>query len=62
MPTPGNTAAFRASLWTNMEKLVDHICTVCGQVNIFESEKNINYGLIPGYFKLCDLGNVSLNL
>ncbi|KAG8508487.1 Conserved oligomeric Golgi complex subunit 5, partial [Galemys pyrenaicus] len=32
MPTPGNTAAFRASLWTNMEKLVDHICTVCGQV------------------------------
>nr|XP_012421892.1 PREDICTED: conserved oligomeric Golgi complex subunit 5 isoform X1 [Odobenus rosmarus divergens] len=32
MPTPGNTAAFRASLWTNMEKLIDHICTVCGQV------------------------------
>ncbi|XP_039103144.1 conserved oligomeric Golgi complex subunit 5 isoform X3 [Hyaena hyaena] len=32
MPTPGNTAAFRASLWTNMEKLVDHICTACGQV------------------------------
>ncbi|XP_040858403.1 conserved oligomeric Golgi complex subunit 5 isoform X5 [Ochotona curzoniae] len=32
MPTPGNTAAFRASLWTNMEKLVDHICAVCGQV------------------------------
>ncbi|XP_068829171.1 conserved oligomeric Golgi complex subunit 5 isoform X2 [Capricornis sumatraensis] len=32
MPTPGNTAAFRASLWTNMEKLVDHIFTVCGQV------------------------------
>uniref|UniRef100_A0A287A8B1 Conserved oligomeric Golgi complex subunit 5 n=1 Tax=Sus scrofa TaxID=9823 RepID=A0A287A8B1_PIG len=32
MPTPGNTAVFRASLWTNMEKLVDHIFTVCGQV------------------------------
>ncbi|XP_069927250.1 conserved oligomeric Golgi complex subunit 5 isoform X1 [Oryctolagus cuniculus] len=32
MPTPGNTAAFRASLWTNMEKLVDYICAVCGQV------------------------------
>ncbi|XP_058930495.2 conserved oligomeric Golgi complex subunit 5 isoform X1 [Kogia breviceps] len=32
MPAPGNTAAFRASLWTNMEKLVDHIFTVCGQV------------------------------
>lgn len=44
MPTPGNTAAFRASLWTNMEKLVDHICTVYGQVNILESEEN-NYGL-----------------
>lgn len=34
MPTPGNTAAFRASLWTNMEKLMDHICAACGQVNI----------------------------
>uniref|UniRef100_A0A8C5V082 Conserved oligomeric Golgi complex subunit 5 n=1 Tax=Microcebus murinus TaxID=30608 RepID=A0A8C5V082_MICMU len=32
MPTPGNTAAFRASLWTNMEKLMDLICSVCGQV------------------------------
>ncbi|KAM6202287.1 conserved oligomeric Golgi complex subunit 5-like [Rhynchocyon petersi] len=32
MPAPGNTAAFRASLWTNMEKLMDHICTVCAQV------------------------------
>ncbi|XP_038934049.1 conserved oligomeric Golgi complex subunit 5 isoform X1 [Rattus norvegicus] len=32
MPTPGNTAAFRASLWTNMEKLMDHICAACGQV------------------------------
>ncbi|KAL2777523.1 conserved oligomeric Golgi complex subunit 5 isoform 4 [Daubentonia madagascariensis] len=32
MPTPGNNAAFRASLWTNMEKLMDHICSVCGQV------------------------------
>uniref|UniRef100_A0A8C9UJQ3 Conserved oligomeric Golgi complex subunit 5 n=1 Tax=Spermophilus dauricus TaxID=99837 RepID=A0A8C9UJQ3_SPEDA len=32
MPTPGNTAAFRASLWTNMEKLMDHICAICVQV------------------------------
>uniref|UniRef100_A0A8C5KX04 Conserved oligomeric Golgi complex subunit 5 n=1 Tax=Jaculus jaculus TaxID=51337 RepID=A0A8C5KX04_JACJA len=32
MPAPGNTAAFRASLWTNMEKLMDHICAACGQV------------------------------
>ncbi|XP_075414657.1 conserved oligomeric Golgi complex subunit 5 [Tenrec ecaudatus] len=32
MPTPGNTAALRASLWTNMEKLVDHIYAVCTQV------------------------------
>nr|AAC69276.1 putative 13 S Golgi transport complex 90kD subunit brain-specific isoform [Homo sapiens] len=32
MPTPGNTAALRASLWTNMEKLMDHIYAVCGQV------------------------------
>ncbi|OXB75698.1 UNVERIFIED_CONTAM: hypothetical protein H355_016215, partial [Colinus virginianus] len=32
MPTPGNTAAFRAALWTNMEKLMDQICAACGQV------------------------------
>ncbi|XP_015265030.1 PREDICTED: conserved oligomeric Golgi complex subunit 5 [Gekko japonicus] len=32
MPTPGNTAAFRAALWTNMEKLMDQICSACGQV------------------------------
>ncbi|MBN3295644.1 conserved oligomeric Golgi complex subunit 5 [Amia ocellicauda] len=32
MPTPGNTAAFRAALWTNLEKLMDHICASCGQV------------------------------
>ncbi|KAM6986870.1 conserved oligomeric Golgi complex subunit 5 [Aplochiton taeniatus] len=32
MPTPGNTAAFRASLWTNLEKLMDQICAACGQV------------------------------
>ncbi|XP_077194284.1 conserved oligomeric Golgi complex subunit 5 [Paroedura picta] len=32
MPTPGNMAAFRAALWTNMEKLMDQICAACGQV------------------------------
>ncbi|XP_066198532.1 conserved oligomeric Golgi complex subunit 5 isoform X2 [Saccopteryx leptura] len=32
LPAPGHTAAFRASLWTNLEKLGDQICTVCGQV------------------------------
>ncbi|KAG7455953.1 hypothetical protein MATL_G00246540 [Megalops atlanticus] len=32
MPTPGNTAAFRATLWTNLEKLMDQICAACGQV------------------------------
>ncbi|KAJ7407104.1 component of oligomeric golgi complex 5 [Willisornis vidua] len=32
MPTPGNTAAFRAALWTNMEKLMDQIYSACGQV------------------------------
>ncbi|XP_034145911.1 conserved oligomeric Golgi complex subunit 5 isoform X2 [Esox lucius] len=32
MPTPGNTAAFRAALWTNLEKLMDQICAACGQV------------------------------
>ncbi|XP_048410241.1 conserved oligomeric Golgi complex subunit 5 [Stegostoma tigrinum] len=32
MPTPGNAPAFRAALWTNMEKLMDQICAACGQV------------------------------
>lgn len=48
MPTPGNTAAFRASLWTNMEKLMDHICDVCGQVNTSGGRKDTNYELILG--------------
>ncbi|XP_071486202.1 conserved oligomeric Golgi complex subunit 5-like [Diadema antillarum] len=33
MPAPGNTAAFRATLWTNLEKLMDQIYAACGQVN-----------------------------
>ncbi|XP_048741093.2 conserved oligomeric Golgi complex subunit 5-like isoform X2 [Ostrea edulis] len=32
MPVTGNTAAFRASLWTNMEKLMDNIYASCAQV------------------------------
>ncbi|XP_068163000.1 conserved oligomeric Golgi complex subunit 5 [Antennarius striatus] len=32
IPTPGNTAAFRAALWTNLEKLMDQICAACRQV------------------------------
>ncbi|XP_075868389.1 conserved oligomeric Golgi complex subunit 5 [Nelusetta ayraudi] len=32
LPTPGNTAAFRAALWTNLEKLMDQICSACKQV------------------------------
>ncbi|XP_033119679.1 conserved oligomeric Golgi complex subunit 5-like [Anneissia japonica] len=32
MPLPGNTAAFRATLWTNLEKLMDQIYSACGQV------------------------------
>lgn len=33
LPTPGNTAAFRAALWTNLEKLMDQICAACRQVS-----------------------------
>ena len=33
MPAPGNTAAFRAMLWTNLEKLMDQIHAACGQVS-----------------------------
>ena len=29
---PVNTAQFRASLWTNMEKLMDSIYSACAQV------------------------------
>ncbi|KAJ4940008.1 hypothetical protein JOQ06_029439 [Pogonophryne albipinna] len=32
LPTPGNTAAFRAALWTHLEKLMDQICAACRQV------------------------------
>jgi hypothetical protein len=32
MPVTGNTAAFRATLWTNMEKLMDNIHATCAQV------------------------------
>ncbi|XP_071960171.1 conserved oligomeric Golgi complex subunit 5-like [Antedon mediterranea] len=32
MPLPGNTAAFRATLWTNLEKLMNQIYSACGQV------------------------------
>uniref|UniRef100_A0A8C5B909 Conserved oligomeric Golgi complex subunit 5 n=1 Tax=Gadus morhua TaxID=8049 RepID=A0A8C5B909_GADMO len=32
LPTPGNTAAFRAALWTNLEKLMDQICAACKQI------------------------------
>ncbi|XP_018424525.1 PREDICTED: conserved oligomeric Golgi complex subunit 5 isoform X2 [Nanorana parkeri] len=32
MPQPGNTAAFRAALWTNLEKLMDQIYAACVQV------------------------------
>lgn len=32
MPAPGNTAAFRASLWTSMEKVIDHIYSACSKV------------------------------
>jgi len=37
MPVTGNTAALRATLWTNMEKLMDSIYSVCAQVGHVES-------------------------
>ena len=30
----GNTASFRAALWTNLEKLADNIYTIYSQVSI----------------------------
>lgn len=41
MPTPGNTAAWRATLWTRMEQLMDSIYSACGQVQLH-------------YFTLCE--------
>lgn len=35
MPAPGNTAAWRATLWTRMEQLMDSIFSACGQVNMY---------------------------
>ena len=34
MPATGNTAAFRATLWTSMEKLMDSLYSSCAQVCI----------------------------
>ena len=39
MPAPGNTAAFRATLWTNLEKLMDQIYSACGQVCISKCDQ-----------------------
>lgn len=33
IPVPGNTAMWRAALWTGMEKLMDKIYSTCGQVH-----------------------------
>lgn len=44
MPTPGNTAAFRAALWTNLEKLMDQICAACGQVS--NLHRRYNYEML----------------
>ncbi|CAF96768.1 unnamed protein product, partial [Tetraodon nigroviridis] len=39
LPTPGNMAAFRAALWTNLEKLMDQICAACRQVRLQHLQK-----------------------
>lgn len=41
MPTPGNTAAWRATLWTRMEQLMDLIYSACGQVEFHLLYMNI---------------------
>lgn len=41
MPTPGNTAAWRATLWTRMEQLMDLIYSACGQVEFHLPYMNI---------------------
>ena len=49
MPAPGNTAAFRATLWTNMEKLMDTIYSTCAQVKsacVFTRVKNLLQHLV----------------
>ncbi|XP_078469135.1 conserved oligomeric Golgi complex subunit 5 [Lampetra fluviatilis] len=36
MVAPGNSAAFRAALWTNVERLMDHVFSACTQVQHLE--------------------------
>ncbi|EEC04514.1 conserved hypothetical protein [Ixodes scapularis] len=36
MPVTGSSAVFRAALWTNMDRLVDHVCQACGQIQQLE--------------------------
>ena len=38
-PTIGMSASWKASLWTRIEKLTDHICKIYGQVIV-----EIRYG------------------
>lgn len=36
MPVTGSSAAFRAALWTSMDRLVDHVCQACSQIQQLE--------------------------
>ena len=59
MPAPGNTAAFRATLWTNMEKLMDTIYSTCAQVKsacVFTRVKNL-FTAFSGKTGLCQNSN-----
>ena len=47
VPVPGNTAMWRAALWTGMEKLMDKIYSICGQVSLsitwFEPARSVHW-------------------
>lgn len=36
MPVTGSSAAFRAALWTSMDRLVDSVCQACSQIQQLE--------------------------
>lgn len=58
MPTPGNTAAWRATLWTRMEHLMDLIYSACGQVQLYLTLHKLFFACLDS--QVCSISFLSL--
>ncbi|GAB6031768.1 Conserved oligomeric Golgi complex subunit [Chamberlinius hualienensis] len=64
MPTPGNAAAFRATLWSNVEKLTDEIYISCSQIQLLQKVLHkkrdpVSHQLLGDELKRSDDGEIS---